>query len=135
MTTKTNSTFQITSWDEKPIQEIEGAAKLTAAKVTQSYAGAIEGISSVEYLMSYTIQGTASFVGLERISGVVAGKTGTFVIIHSGTFAEGKARSAWSIVAGSGTGDLASLRGKGSYVAGHGEPAQVLFEYSFEPVG
>jgi len=114
MTAEATCTFQITNWDEKTSQEIEGTAKLTTAKVTQSYAGAIEGTSSVEYLMSYTTRGAVSFVGIERISGAVAGKTGTFVIQHAGSFSEGKVRSAWSIVEGAGTGDLVNLRGKGS---------------------
>jgi hypothetical protein len=131
MTVEGKSTFQITGWDEKTYQEIGGGAKLTNARVTQSYSGAIEGTSSIEYLMSYTIQGTASFVGLERVSGTVAGKSGTFVLQHAGSFSEGNARSSWSVVPGSGTDDLASLRGSGSYVAGHGEPAQVSFTYSF----
>ena len=131
MTVEGKSTFQITGWDEKTYQEIGGGAKLTNARVTQSYSGAIEGTSSIEYLMSYTIQGTASFVGLERVSGTVAGKSGTFVLQHAGSFSEGKARSSWSVVPGSGTDDLASLRGSGSYVAGRGEPAQVSFTYSF----
>lgn len=133
MTTYATCTFQIVGWDEKTYEEIEGGAKLSNAKVTQSYSGAIEGSSSVEYLMSYSVHGTATFVGLERVSGMVDGKTGTFVLQHTGAFAEGKARSSWSIVAGSGTGALASLRGEGSYIAGHGEPAQVSFTYSFEP--
>ena len=133
MTTDATCTFQIVGWDEKTYEEIAGGAKLSNAKVTQAYSGAIEGSSSVEYLMSYSIHGTATFVGLERISGMVDGKSGTFVLQHTGTFAEGKARSSWSIVAGSGTDALANLRGKGSYVAGHGEPAQVAFTYSFEP--
>ena len=133
MTTDAKCTFQITGWDEKTYQEIEGSAKLSNAKATQSYSGAIEGTSSIEYLMSYSVHGTASFVGLERVSGVVDEKAGTFVLQHNGAFSEGKACSSWSIVPGSGTGALASLRGKGSYVAGHGEPAQVSFTYSFEP--
>lgn len=133
MTTNTQRTFQITGWNEKPYQEIEGGAKFSNAKVTQSYSGAIEGTSNIEYLMAYSVHGTATFVGLERVSGTVDGKTGTFVLQHTGSFSEGKARSTWSIVPGSGTGALASLRGKGSYVAGHGEPAQVSFTYSFEP--
>jgi hypothetical protein len=133
MVEATQCTFQITNWDEKTYQEIEGVAKLSSAKVTQSYTGAIEGTSSVEYLMAYTVQGTANFVGLERISGTVAGKTGTFVLQHVGSFSEGKARSAWTIIAGSGTAELADLLGSGSYVAGHGEPAQVTFTYSFRP--
>jgi len=133
MTTESTCTFQITGWDEKPYEDIGDGAKLTRAKVTQSYSGAIEGTSSVEYLMSYTVDGTASFVGLERISGSVEGKAGTLVLQHTGSFSEGKARSSWSVVPGSGTGDLASLRGKGRYVAGHGTPAEVAFVFSSEP--
>lgn len=133
MTTNAKCTFQITGWDEKTYQEIEGSAKLSNAKVTQTYSGAIEGTSSIEYLMSYTVHGTAIFVGLEHVSGTVDGKSGTFVLQHTGSFLEGKARSSWSIVPGSGTGGLTNLRGKGSYVAGHGEPAQVSFTYSFNP--
>ena len=133
MSVEAKCSFQITGWDEKTYQEIGGGAKLSNAKVTQSYSGAIEGTSSIEYLMSYTTQGTANFVGIERVSGTVAGKTGTFVLQHVGSFSEGKARSSWSVVAGSGTEGLANLRGEGSYVAGHGEPAQVSFKYSFAP--
>lgn len=124
-------TFQITGWDEKTYQEIGGGAKLTQAKVTQSYSGSIEGTSTITYLMSYTVQGTAHFVGLEQVTATVAGKSGTFVLQHTGSFSEGKARSSWSIVPGSGTESLACLRGEGSYVAGHGEPAQVSFTFSF----
>ena len=133
MSTDGKATFQITGWDEKTDREIAGGAKLTRAKVTQSYAGDIEGTSTSEYLMSYSAQGTASFVGVEQISGTVAGKAGTFVAQHVGTFSQGKARSTWSVVEGCGTGELASLRGDGSYVAGHGEPAEVTFTCSFPP--
>ena len=52
---------------------------------------------------------------------------------HVGGFSDGKARSSWSVVVGSGTEDLTSLQGEGSYVAGHGEPAQASFKYSFAP--
>ncbi len=133
MTFDTQCTFQITGWEESTYEEIEGSAKLSKAKVTQSYSGAIEGTSSIEYLMCYGVQGTATFVGLERVCGSVDGTAGTFVLQHTGSFSEGKARSAWSIVAGSGTDALAALRGNGSFVAGHGEPAQVSLSYSFEP--
>ena len=58
-----------------------------------SISGAIEGTSSIEYLMSYSVHGTATFVGLERVSGTVDGKTGTLIVQHFGSFSEGKARS------------------------------------------
>ncbi|WP_081616738.1 DUF3224 domain-containing protein [Thiobacillus thioparus] len=133
MSIESKCIFQITGWDEKTYQEIGDNAKLTNAKVTQSYSGAIEGTSTTEYLMSYTGHGTANFVGLERVSATIEGKSGTFVIQHVGSFSEGKARSSWSIIPGSGTEGLACLCGKGSFVAGHGEPAQVSLTYSFAP--
>lgn len=70
---------------------------------------------------------------MELVKGVVAGKSGSFVIQHVGMFEGDKARSSWRIVAGSGTGELVALRGEGSLFAGHGEPATVSFRYSFEP--
>lgn len=130
MATDARCTFQITGWDEQTYAEIEGSAKLSQAKVTQSYSGAIEGTSSVEYLMVYSVRGTASFVGIERVIGSVEGKPGTFVIQHVGSFENDKASSWWSIVAGSGTGELASLNGYGSYVAAHSGPAEVVFTYN-----
>jgi hypothetical protein len=132
MVTDAKCSFEITGWDEKTYDEIEGSAKLTSAKVTQAYAGAIEGTGSLEYLMAYTVQGTAAFVGMERITGVVEGRSGTFVISHVGEFLDGNARSSWTILAGAGTGALGNLRGKGNYVAGSDGPAEVSFTYEFE---
>lgn len=82
--------------------------------------------------MAYTDDGHASFVGLERLRGRVGGKTGGFVIQHGGTFAEGNLKSDWSVVPGSGTDDLLSLRGKGTYLNEGGEPQTAYtFEYDF----
>ena len=125
--------FQIAGWDEKTYEEIGDGAKLTQAKVTQTYEGAIKGTSSVEYLMSYAVDGSASFVGLERITGEIDGRSGTFVIQHVGAYSDGAARSSWSVVPGAGTGDLVNLRGDGGYGAGHTEPGEVSFSYNFEP--
>ena len=117
MTTEMNCTFTITGWDEKPYQEFEGGAKLTRATVSQAYQGAISGEGFVEFLMSHAANGTASFVGMELVQGDVNGKSGSFVIQHVGTYDSGGARSAWSIVPGSGTGELTGITGKGGYVA------------------
>ena len=133
MTEHAKARFQIVGWDEKTYEEIGDGAKLTQAKVSQTYEGEIKGTSSVEYLMSYAVDGTASFVGLERITGEVDGKSGTFVIQHLGSYSDGAARSSWSVLPGAGTGDLVNLRGDGGYGAGHGETGEVSFSYNFEP--
>ena len=130
--TSATATFQVKSWEENPFNEMEGGPKLTRASITKSFSGDIEGEASLEYLMMYRADGTASFTGLERIVGSVGGRAGSFVLEHRGTFAEGTAKATWSVVPGSGTGELNGLRGEGGFEAAHAERYPVTFEYDFE---
>ena len=132
MTTRASATFEIKAWDEKPYDEFEGGRKLTRASVRKSFQGDIEGDSSLEYLMSYGEDGSASFVGVERIVGRVGNRSGSFVLQHSGTFAGGIAKAAWFVVPGSGTGELSGLRGEGGFAAGHEQQYAVTLDYEFE---
>ncbi len=132
MKTRANATFKIKTWDEKPYDEIDGAPKLTRAKVTKTYHGDIEGESTLEYLMMYRQDGTASFVGLERVVGSLGGRSGSFVLQHKGTFEGGKAKVEYFVVSGSGTGELSGLRGEGSFAAGHAEPHSAILDFDFE---
>jgi len=126
-----NCSFKIASWDETPCVELEGGAKLTRAQVTQTYSGDLLGESRVEFLMSHGSDGTAQFVGYELLSGTLAGKQGSFILQHVGTYGSRGAESQWSIQAGSGTGDLAGIHGKGSYAA-TGESVEMPFSYGFD---
>lgn len=117
MSTFANANFNIQSWDEKPIHEREGLPKMSRVSAVVTYRGDIEGEGQVEYLMVYRPDGSATFLGLERIDGGLAGYPGSFVLQHSGSFESGTAKSTFSVVPGSGTGKLASLRGYGEYAA------------------
>ncbi len=125
-------TFTIKSWDEKTFDEMEGAPKLTRARVTKSYQGDIEGEGKLEYLMMYRTAASASFMGLERVTGSVAGRSGSFVLQHSGDFEDGVAKVILSVVPGSGTGDLHGMRGEGGFNAGHEPPYAMTLDYGFE---
>ena len=81
--------FKVKSWDEKPYDEIEDGPKLTRATVAKSYSGDIEGDGTVEYLMIHREDGSASFVGLERVVGAIGDRQGSFVLQHSGSFEGG----------------------------------------------
>lgn len=72
MTTEANCTFTVTAWDEKPYQEFEGGAKLTRAKVSQAFQDTISGEGLVEFLMSHSTEGTASFAGIDLVKGLWA---------------------------------------------------------------
>lgn len=106
MSTRATGTFEVKSWDEKTYEELEGAGKLTRASVAYSYKGEIEGEGQEEFLMMYPDEKSASFVEMQRIVGSVGGRSGSFVLQGSGTFEGGAAKGTWSVVPGSGTGEL-----------------------------
>src|SRR5437763_10279251 len=126
-----NSRFTIRSWDEKPYSEGEdqGLPRLTRAAVTKTFTGDIAGEGHVEYLMMYRSDGSATFVGLERIVGHVAGKAGSFVLQRTGVFENGVAKESYFVISGSGTGELRGLRGEGTSAGGHGTAHPLTLNY------
>jgi hypothetical protein len=134
MSTQANSTFQVTNWDEKPYHEDGDGPKLTRAAVTKVFRGELEGDATVEYLMVHCADGTATFVGIERVEGTLNGKSGSFVLEHLGTFEQGTAKAKCRVVTGSGTGDLMGLQGEGSFEA-RGREAPFDLEYVFTDGG
>jgi hypothetical protein len=120
MKKRANARFAIKSWDEKPYSEGQDQPKLTRASVTKTYTGDIEGDAQVEYLMMYRSDGSAAFVGLERVVGRLGGKIGSFVLQRTGVFEGGQAKESYFVIPGSATGDLRGLTGDGSSAVGHG---------------
>jgi len=129
MKTTANARFAITSWDEKPYSEGQDLPRLTRASVTKSFTGDIEGEGHVEYLMMYRNDGSAAFVGLERVIGQINGKAGTFVLQRTGVFEGGQAKEDYSVIPGSATGELRGLRGEGSSAVGHGTEHPFTLNY------
>jgi hypothetical protein len=126
----TKGRFAIKSWDEKPYSEGDGLPKLTKASVEKTFTGDLEGEGHVEYVMMYRGDGTAAFVGLERITGRIGERTGTFVLQRIGVFENGEAKENYSVVPGSATGELTGLKGEGDSAVGHG--MEHPFELSYE---
>ncbi len=127
-----NAKFTINSWDEKPYSGGPDLPKLTRAAVTKTFTGDIEGEGQVEYLMMYRNDGSATFVGLERVVGQVAGKAGSFVLQRTGKFEDGVAKESYSVIPGSGTGQLHGLRGEGTSAVGHGTEYPVTLHYELD---
>lgn len=121
-------TFHVTDWDEKTYQELAGKAKLTRAHIQQDFRGDLSGQATWDLLMCYREDGTAVFTGLGRFEGAASGHRGACVLENRGTFDGEKARSALTVVAGSGTGRLKGLSGKGRSVAAHGPDGTYTFD-------
>jgi uncharacterized protein DUF3224 len=127
-----NARFTITAWDEKPYSEGQDLPKLTRATVTKVFTGDITGEGHVEYLMVYRSDGSATFVGLERIVGHLAGKSGSFVLQRTGAFEDGVAKESYVVVPGSGSGELQGLRGEGITAVGHGTEFPFTLTYALD---
>ena len=128
MRNSANARFAIQSWDEKPYSEGQDLPRLTRASVSKTFSGDIEGEGQVEYLMMYRGDGSATFVGLERFVGRIGRRAGTFVLQRSGVFESGQATESYSVIPGSGTGELQGLRGDGRS-AGHGMEHPFTLDY------
>lgn len=124
-----NARFSIKSWNEQPYSEGPDLPKLTRASVAKAYSGDIEGEGQAEYLMMYRGDGSATFIGLERVVGRVDGRAGTFVLQRTGVFEGGLAKESYTVIPGSGTGELAGLRGDGSTALGHGTEYPFALDY------
>ena len=126
---ETNAKFKITGWDEVPFDESEDGSKLTRAHITRSFHGDLTGAGNLMYVMSHLSSGVASFTGYEKVEGSLHGRTGGFVLSHTGSFDGGMATADYEVVPGSGTGELAGLSGSGSYSAGSTEEHDMTLEY------
>ena len=83
----------------------------------------------MQYLMLYREDGTAAVIGLERITGKLAGRSGSFVLEHNGGFADGVASGDFNVVEGSASGELAGLRGRGKAVARKDGSTEFTLDY------
>jgi hypothetical protein len=88
-------------------------ATLGRMSIDKQFHGDIEGTSKGQMLTAATaVKGSAGYVAIERISGTLQGRTGSFVLQHSGTMMRGAPQLSITVVPDSGTGQLVGLTGK-----------------------
>ncbi len=110
--------FNIKDWREAPIYPGDNDSKVTRAIVVKQYSGDIEGSSTTEWLMACAEEGdSATFVGLERVSGSVSGRQGSLILRHIGSYHGIAAKGAIDVVKGAGSGELQSVAGSGRFLA------------------
>ena len=79
----------------------------------KQFHGELEATSKGEMLSSGTeVKGSAGYVAIERVTGTLAGRTGSFVLQHSGTMTRGEGQLNITVVPDSGTGHLEGISGK-----------------------
>ncbi len=96
---------------EAPFLEQDGV-KLNRNIVHKQLSGDMAGTSEAQMIAAFTgTPGSAGYVAIEHFTGMVGGKSGSFVLQHSGTMNRGDAQLTVTIVPDSGTGELTGISG------------------------
>lgn len=103
--------FEISMQPEPPFDLVDGVS-LSRVSFDKRFTGGIEGASKVQMLAARTpVENSAGYVAVERISGKLNGKAGSFVVLHTGLMNRGEPSLTLTIVPDSGTGELAGISG------------------------
>ena len=105
---------------------------LVEVRLTETFAGDIEGESPVRALQVLRDDKSACLVSMQRFRGRLGGRHGTFVLQGSEIIENGKIKATWSVVPGSGTGGLSGLRGEGGFEGKFGRGSDGTLDYWFE---
>lgn len=112
MATHASGAFEVTMNPQPPYDTAEGAT-LGRVSINKQFHGDLEATSTVEMLSAMTeVKGSAGYVAIERVTGALHGRSGSFVLQHTGTMTRGLAELTVSVVPDSGTGQLKSIAGK-----------------------
>ena len=106
-------TFEVKLTPQKPDNKEAESANLGRMSIDKKFSGDLEATSKGEMLSAMTdVKGSAGYVAIERVSGKLHGRSGTFVLQHSGTMTRNAPELSITVVPDSGTGQLVGLAGK-----------------------
>jgi hypothetical protein len=81
--------------------------------LAKTFAGDLVGTGQGQMLTALTpVKGSAGYVAIEHVTATLGGRSGSFVFQHSGSMDRGAQHLSITVVADSGTGGLAGLRGE-----------------------
>jgi hypothetical protein len=117
--------------EAEPYDQTAGPA-LMEVRLSETFTGEIEGESPVRALQVLRDDRSARLVSMQRFTGKLGGRQGTFVLQGSEIVEKGKIKATWCVVPGSGTGDLSGLRGEGGFEGEFGKGSTGTLDYWFE---
>jgi len=134
MSQRVTGPFEVKVTPQKPDTQIARAANLGRLTIDKRFHGELEAISKGEMLATQTeVKGSAAYVALERVSGTLKGRSGSFVLQHSATMNRGKPASSVTVVPDSGTGELRGLTGKMNIIIAPDGAHSYEFDFRVEP--
>jgi hypothetical protein len=112
MTKHASGTFEVSLKPQSPSEELVGAS-VGRMSLDKQFAGDLVAIGKGEMLTAITqTKGSAGYVAIERVTGTLHGRKGSFVFQHSGTMDRGAQQLSITVVPDSGTEELAGITGR-----------------------
>jgi len=104
--------FEVTLKPQDAAPGIE-AARLGRQTISKQYHGDLNAHSLGEMLAAGTeTKGSAGYVAIERVTGLLQGKKGSFVLMHTGIMNRGQPQLTVQVVPDSGTEELTGIAGQ-----------------------
>ncbi len=113
---------------DNPQAEGSGHGRMS---IDKRFHGDLEATSQGEMLsIMMETKGSAAYVAIEKVTGALGARRGTFMLQHSGTMNRGAPRLDVLVVPDSGTGDLTGISGSMKIVIGPGGEHSYEMEYT-----
>src|SRR5689334_19255531 len=104
--------FEVTLSSEPPFDSSEGIA-FSRMTVDKRFSGPLDAIAKVYMMAAGTpVKGSGAYVAIERITGTLDGKRGSFSVVHAAFMNRGSPSLEITIIPDSGTGELTGIAGK-----------------------
>ena len=127
MTNRARGAFNVTL-----IPQPVGDDSLGRMLIDKQFHGDLEATSKGQMLAAGTaVNGSAGYVALERVTGTLNGRRGTFMLQHTGTMTRGAPQLTITVVPDSGTEQLEGLAGTMSIIIADGKHSYEL-EYTLQ---
>lgn len=106
------SSFQITGWEPAAADAADEIADIARARILKTFTGDLEGTSVANAILYQTPIQSGGYAAIERITGKIGEREGTFVVQHSGIRdATGNGPEYGDVIMGSGTGGFEGVTG------------------------
>jgi len=127
MTNRARGTFEVKMTPQEQPEDMPTGRMM----IDKQFQGDLEGTSKGQMLMagSSSVKNSAGYVAIEKVTGTLNGRRGSFYLQHTGVMTRGVGELTITVIPDSGTDQLAGLNGKMNIIIAEGKHSYE-FEYT-----